>query len=118
MKFILCFLMACAGALAFGQQTAPAANPLDPLSFMKGDWAGKQDFNNEGGPAMVGEATDRIDVCIAGKYLCDAGGHDFDYCRLQMMFRWQAALRIRKRPDFGSRQGASCEDCDKGRHHS
>jgi len=55
---------------------------------------------------------------FAGKYIRDAGGHDFDYCRLQMMFRWQAALRIRKRPDFGSRQGASCEDCDKGRHHS
>lgn len=71
MKLIPCFLMVCASALACGQQTAPAASQLDGLSFMKGDWAGKQDFNNEGGPAMVGDATDRIDVCIAGKYICE-----------------------------------------------
>jgi hypothetical protein len=25
---------------------------------------------------------------FAGKYIRDAGGHDFHYCRLQMMLRW------------------------------
>lgn len=72
MKFIACLLIACAGSLAFAQQPTPqAANPLDDLSFMTGDWVGKQNFNNQGGPAMVGEATDRIDLCIAAKYLCE-----------------------------------------------
>ena len=72
MKLIPCVLIACAGALAFGQQPpASAASLLDNLSFMKGDWAGKQDFDNQGGPAMVGDATDRIDACIAGRYLCE-----------------------------------------------
>jgi hypothetical protein len=69
MKFIPCFLIACASALACGQQTP--ANPLDSLSFMKGAWTGKQDFNNQGGPAMVGAATDRIDLCIEGRYFCE-----------------------------------------------
>ena len=73
MKLIACLLIACAGISAHGQQptSAPVANPLDNLAFLKGDWAGKQNFNNQGGPAMVGDATDRIDVCIAGKYLCE-----------------------------------------------
>lgn len=73
MKFILCLLLACAGMMANGQQpqTPPAADPLDNLSFMKGDWAGKQNFETQGGAAMVGEASDRIDVCIAGRYLCE-----------------------------------------------
>ena len=72
MKLIACLLLASAGVLAHGQQpTQPAANPLESLLFLKGDWTGKQDFNNQGGPAMVGEATDRIDLCIAGHYLCE-----------------------------------------------
>ena len=72
MKLFVCFLVLCASALANGQQAATAsANPLDNLSFMKGDWSGKQDFETGGGPAMVGDATDRIDIGIAGKYLCE-----------------------------------------------
>jgi|GEM_PF-893144 len=72
MKLIVCFLMICAGALAYGQQPAtPSSNPLDNLSFMKGDWTGKQNFDTGGGPAMVGDATDRIEIGIAGKYLCE-----------------------------------------------
>jgi hypothetical protein len=72
MKLIACLLLASAGILAPGQQQgSPAANPLDNLAFMRGDWTGKQNFNNQGGTAMVGEATDRIDLCIAGKYLCE-----------------------------------------------
>ena len=72
MKLIACLLIAGAGILAYGQQQSPtAASPLDNLSFMKGDWTGKQNFNNQGGPAMVGDATDRIDLCIAGRYLCE-----------------------------------------------
>ena len=71
MKLIPCFLIACERVLACGQQTSQSAKQLDSLAFMKGDWSGKQDFNNQGGTAMVGDATDRIDVCIAGKYLCE-----------------------------------------------
>lgn len=84
MKIIVCLLIACAASVAYSQHPGPSpvqvsqaqtnaaqANPLDQLSFMKGDWSGKQNFNNQGGPAMVGEATDRIDVCIAGRYVCE-----------------------------------------------
>jgi hypothetical protein len=38
---------------------------------MKGDWKGQQNFNNPGGGTMVGDATDKIDIGIAGKYLCE-----------------------------------------------
>ena len=72
MKFMCSLLVASASLLAYGQQQSPPpANPLENLSFMKGDWTGKQNFNNQGGPAMVGDATNRIDLCIAGKYLCE-----------------------------------------------
>jgi len=77
MKRMVCILTVCllllfAVARLFGQQQAqPGASPFDSLAFMKGDWAGKQNFNNPGGPAMVGDATDRIEVGIGGKYLCE-----------------------------------------------
>ncbi|MGA8742736.1 MAG: DUF1579 family protein [Terracidiphilus sp.] len=72
MKLIVCFLVLCSNALAYSQQPAtPTPNPLDNLSFMKGDWSGKQNFETGGGPAMVGDATDRIEIGIAGKYLCE-----------------------------------------------
>jgi hypothetical protein len=79
MRFVACLLIACAATMARGQQPGPSPtpanqaqpNPLDQLSFLKGDWSGKQNFNNQGGAAMVGDATDRIDVCIAGRYLCE-----------------------------------------------
>jgi hypothetical protein len=72
MKLVGCFLLVCAGMMAWGQKpNEPAPNPLDKLSFMSGNWTGKQDFNNQGGPAMVGEATDRIDLCIEGRYVCE-----------------------------------------------
>jgi hypothetical protein len=69
-------------ARIFAQQPAPppqaappaqpaASSPLDALAFMQGNWAGKQDFNNPNGPAMAGDATDRIEIGIAGKYLCE-----------------------------------------------
>jgi hypothetical protein len=72
MKFPTCILFAVSSVLAFGQQ--PSMQPADALaklSFMQGDWAGKQDFNTNGGPAMVGDATDQIDLGIAGKYVCE-----------------------------------------------
>lgn len=53
------------------QAAPPAASPLDALAFMQGNWSGKQNFNNPNGPAMAGDATDRIDLCIAAKYLCE-----------------------------------------------
>jgi hypothetical protein len=72
MKFFVSFLFALSSAIAIGQQ--PGVQPADALAklaFMQGDWAGKQDFNSQGGPAMVGDATDRIELGIAGKYLCE-----------------------------------------------
>jgi hypothetical protein len=72
MKFSVCVLLAFSSVLAFGQQqSVQPADALAELSFMQGDWSGKQDFDTGGGPAMVGEATDRIETGIAGKYLCE-----------------------------------------------
>jgi hypothetical protein len=72
MKFFICVLFAAGGAFAMGQQQGiQPADALNRLSFMRGDWAGKQDFNTGGDSAMVGDATDRIEPGIAGKYLCE-----------------------------------------------
>jgi hypothetical protein len=72
MKLVVCFLLVCAAATSSSQQqTPPSPDPLNSLSFMKGDWTGKQNFNNPGGQPMVGDATDRIEIGIAGKYLCE-----------------------------------------------
>ena len=72
MKLIVCFLTVCAAVMSYGQQPAqPAPSPLDGLAFMKGDWAGRQNFNNPDGPAMAGDATDRVEIGIGGKYLCE-----------------------------------------------
>jgi hypothetical protein len=72
MKIFLFFVVALSSALATGQQsTVPQPDGLNNLSWMQGDWAGKQDFNTNGGAAMVGDATDRIETGIAGKYLCE-----------------------------------------------
>ncbi len=72
MKFLVCFLFLVSGALALGQQpNVQPADALAKLSFMQGDWAGKQDFDTGGGPAMVGDATDRVELGIANKYLCE-----------------------------------------------
>ena len=72
MKVLVCTLLALSGAVAFGQQqTLQPADALSKLSFMQGDWAGKQVFNTNGGAAMVGDASDRIELGVAGKYLCE-----------------------------------------------
>jgi hypothetical protein len=72
MKFLVGVVLAASGVLAFAQQPSmQPADALHKLSFMQGDWSGKQVFNTNGGPAMVGDATDRIELGIAGKYLCE-----------------------------------------------
>jgi len=72
MKFLVGVVLAASGALAFGQQQPmQPADALHKLSFMDGDWSGKQNFNTNGGPVMVGDATDHIELGIAGKYLCE-----------------------------------------------
>jgi hypothetical protein len=72
MKRIACLLFACSSTVAIAQQAATQPpSPLDKLAFMQGDWSGKQNFETGGGPAMVGDATDRIEIGIAGKYLCE-----------------------------------------------
>jgi hypothetical protein len=72
MKFLVCVVLAFGSAFALGQQ--PSVQPVDALgklSFMQGDWVGKQDFNTNGEPAMVGDATDRVELGIANKYICE-----------------------------------------------
>jgi hypothetical protein len=72
MKFPICILLAVSSVVAFAQQrSVQPADALVKLSFMQGNWTGHQDFETGGGPAMVGEATDRIETGIAGKYLCE-----------------------------------------------
>ena len=76
MKLFLFLFFAVSGGLAIGQQpAAPSAvqpsDALAKLAFMQGDWAGTQNFNTDGGPAMVGDATNSIATGIAGKYLCE-----------------------------------------------
>jgi len=76
MKLFVFAVLAVGGVFAAGQQpTAPSAiqpaDALAKLAFLQGDWAGKQNFNTDGGPAMVGDATDSIATGIAGKYLCE-----------------------------------------------
>ena len=80
MKFFVFLWFAVSAGFAVGQQPAgqPAAQstlqPADALArlaFMQGDWAGKQNFNTNGGPVMVGDARDSIAMGIAGKYLCE-----------------------------------------------
>ncbi len=70
--FTLCVILAASLVPALGQQQAmQPAEALNKLSFLQGEWSGKQVFNTNGGPAMVGDATDRVEVGIAGKYLCE-----------------------------------------------
>jgi Protein of unknown function (DUF1579) len=72
MRLIICFLIVCAAAMSYSQQPPPQSpDPFNSLSFMKGDWTGKQNFDTGGGPAMIGDATDRIEIGIGGKYLCE-----------------------------------------------
>jgi len=72
MKFFAFALLAfCATSASTQQQAMLPADALAKLSFMQGDWSGSQDFDTGGGPAMIGAATDHIDLGIAGKYLCE-----------------------------------------------
>ncbi len=72
MKAILCSLVAICGCFVQAQQhDLKPAEALKALAFMKGDWTGKQEFNTQGGPPMSGNATNRIDDAIGGRYLCE-----------------------------------------------
>jgi hypothetical protein len=72
MKFFALALLSICAISALAQQSAmQPADALAKLSFMQGDWAGNQNFDTQGGPGMVGAATDRIELGIAGKYLCE-----------------------------------------------
>lgn len=72
MKAVLFMLVALTAALTSAQQhDLKPADALKMLAFMRGNWAGKQDFNTQGGPAMSGHATNHIDEVIGGRYLCE-----------------------------------------------
>jgi hypothetical protein len=71
MKGFLSVLIAAMSLLALGQgHDLKPAEAMKNLAFLKGDWAGKQDFNT-GGPAMVGEASNHIDEAIGGRYMAE-----------------------------------------------
>ena len=71
MKAIASVLL-LASSFAFAQQhDLKPAEALAKLSFMKGSWQGKQDFNTQGGAAMVGDASNEISDAIGGRYLCE-----------------------------------------------
>jgi len=72
MKALFCIFAALAALTAIAQQhDLKSADALKSLAFMKGDWAGKQDFNTQGGPPMSGDAANHIDDAIGGRYLCE-----------------------------------------------
>ncbi|MFI5386044.1 MAG: DUF1579 family protein [Fimbriimonadales bacterium] len=72
MKTVLFVLIVLSAALASAQQhDLKPADALKNLAFMKGDWAGKQEFNPQLGAAMTGDATNHIDDAIGGRYLCE-----------------------------------------------
>lgn len=72
MRRLVCVLFLLGGLSALGQQPSQTpADGLKALSFMEGDWAGQQVFNTRDGQSMVGDATDSITNCIAGKYVCE-----------------------------------------------
>lgn len=55
--------------LSFAQtHDIPAAEAMKALEFMKGSWVGTQEFNT-GAAAMVGDATNKIEEAIGGRYL-------------------------------------------------
>ena len=68
---LLLFVVARIFAQAPAAPGVPTASPFDGLAFMQGNWSGKQDFNRPNGPVMTGDATDHVDLCIGGKYLCE-----------------------------------------------
>ncbi len=57
-----------AAAIAHQQHGIEPQKAMEQIAWMKGDWAGKQDFNTGGAP-MVGEATNKIEDAIGGRYL-------------------------------------------------
>ena len=71
-RFLVLFVIFGAAAAGAQQPSAvPQNDGLGKLAWMQGDWAGHQDFNTGGDAPMVGDATDRVNVGIAGKYLCE-----------------------------------------------
>ncbi len=72
MRLVVCLLVTLSALSTFAQQQPkPAADTLDGLSFMEGDWTGHQNFNTQSGKPMIGDATANIAVCIEGKYVCE-----------------------------------------------
>lgn len=72
MKCLISLFIVAVAALASTQgHDLKPADAMQELAFMKGDWSGTQDFNTQGGPAMSGKATNKIDDAIGGRYLCE-----------------------------------------------
>ena len=72
MKLFLTLVAVLTALLTNAQQhDLKPADALQNLAFMKGDWAGQQEFNTQGGPALSGDATNHIADAIGGRYLCE-----------------------------------------------
>ncbi len=57
-----------AAAITVQQHGIEPQKAMEEIAWMKGEWAGKQDFNADGAP-MVGDATNSIEEAIGGRYL-------------------------------------------------
>ncbi|MDR3688353.1 MAG: DUF1579 family protein [Fimbriimonas sp.] len=70
MKPVISFVLLGIASLAVAQggHDSKAADALKKLSVLEGDWKGKQNFNNPGGPAMVGDITLHAHAVIGGRY--------------------------------------------------
>jgi len=70
MKTTLTILLFAISALTLAQgHDLPVADAMKNIAFMKGDWTGKQEFVTGDGNAMVGDATNKIEEAIGGRYL-------------------------------------------------
>ena len=58
-----------AAAVTIQQHGIEPQKAMEQIAWMKGEWAGKQEFNTDDAPPMVGDATNRIEEAIGGRYL-------------------------------------------------
>jgi hypothetical protein len=63
------FLFAVSAAAPAQQHDLSPGDKLHDVACLAGDWSGKQNFNTNGGPAMVGDAVDHIQMVVGGRFI-------------------------------------------------
>jgi hypothetical protein len=70
MKTILSSILVASTAFAAAQgHDVKPADALKQISFLEGEWKGKQEFNNPGGAAMVGDIVVHAKAVVGGRYI-------------------------------------------------